>query len=106
MLTHPTHYRLIVLGLTGMAKVLEEQCLQPDIAALAVEQRYPGLYIVIASPFRRLSCCASCADRTPQHRVRRPTSGTLRLKLLKIGAHVRFSVHRIKVAMASGCPAA
>jgi hypothetical protein len=34
------------------------------------------------------------------------TCGTIRLKLLKIGAHVRVSVRRIKVAMASGCPAA
>lgn len=25
MLTHPTHERLITLGLTGMAKALEEQ---------------------------------------------------------------------------------
>ena len=25
MLTHPTHERLIALGLTGMAKALEEQ---------------------------------------------------------------------------------
>jgi hypothetical protein len=34
------------------------------------------------------------------------TCGTIRLKLLKIGAHVRVSVRRIKVAMASGCPVA
>jgi hypothetical protein len=32
--------------------------------------------------------------------------GTIRLKLLKIGAFVRISVRRIKVAMASSCPAA
>jgi Transposase DDE domain group 1 len=32
------------------------------------------------------------------------TCGTIRLKLLKIGAQVRFSVRRIKVAMASACP--
>ena len=30
--------------------------------------------------------------------------GTIRLKLLKIGALVRTSVRRIKVAMASACP--
>ena len=30
--------------------------------------------------------------------------GTIRLKLLKIGALVRVSVRRIKIAMASGCP--
>src|ERR1700726_2826700 len=34
------------------------------------------------------------------------TCGTIRLKLLKIGARVRVSVRRIKIAMASGCPAA
>jgi hypothetical protein len=30
--------------------------------------------------------------------------GTIRLKLLKIGAQVRLSVRRLKVAMASACP--
>src|SRR5215213_6563473 len=34
------------------------------------------------------------------------TCGTIRLKLLKIGAHVRISARRVKVAMASACPAA
>jgi AraC-like DNA-binding protein len=32
------------------------------------------------------------------------TCGTIRLKLLKIGAQVRLSVRRLKVAMASACP--
>ena len=32
------------------------------------------------------------------------TCGTIRLRLLKIGAQVRRSVRRIKVAMASACP--
>jgi Transposase DDE domain group 1 len=32
------------------------------------------------------------------------TCGTIPLKLLKIGAQVRVSVRRIKVAMASACP--
>src|SRR5882724_2073018 len=39
MLTHPTHDRLIALGLTGMAKALEDQRRQPDIVALAFEER-------------------------------------------------------------------
>jgi DNA replication protein DnaC len=39
MLTHPTHDRLIALGLTGMAKAIEEQRRQPDVAALAFEER-------------------------------------------------------------------
>jgi Transposase DDE domain group 1 len=34
------------------------------------------------------------------------TCGTMRLKLLKIGALVRISVRRIRIAMASACPAA
>jgi Transposase DDE domain group 1 len=34
------------------------------------------------------------------------TCGTIRLKLLKIGALVRVSARRIKIAMASACPAA
>ena len=32
------------------------------------------------------------------------TCGTIRLKLLKIGAQVRISIRRVKVAMASACP--
>ena len=32
------------------------------------------------------------------------TCGTIRLKLLKIGALVRVSVRRVKLAMASACP--
>ena len=32
------------------------------------------------------------------------TCGTIRLKLLKIGALVRVSVRRVVVAMASACP--
>jgi hypothetical protein len=32
------------------------------------------------------------------------TCGTIRLKLLKIGALVRLSVRRVKIAMASACP--
>ena len=39
MLTHPTHDHLVALGLTGMAKALEEQRKQPDIAALDFEER-------------------------------------------------------------------
>src|ERR1700678_3554814 len=39
MLTHPTHERLITLGLTGMAKALEEQRRSPDLDALTFEER-------------------------------------------------------------------
>jgi hypothetical protein len=34
------------------------------------------------------------------------TCGTIRLKLLKVGALVRISVRRIRIAMAAACPAA
>ena len=44
MLNHPTHERLIALGLTGMARAMEEQCKQPDITALTFEERL-GLMI-------------------------------------------------------------
>jgi DNA replication protein DnaC len=39
MLTHPTHGRLVTLGLIGMAKALDEQQRQPDITTLAFEER-------------------------------------------------------------------
>jgi Transposase DDE domain group 1 len=42
-----------------------------------------------------------------QHtRLANATCGTIRLRFLKIGALVRISVRRIKIAMASGCPIA
>ena len=37
-------------------------------------------------------------------RLARATAGTIRLRLLKIGALVRLSVRRVTVAMASGHP--
>ncbi len=39
MLSHPTHERLISLGLPGMAKAFEDQRRSPDIAALSFEER-------------------------------------------------------------------
>ena len=39
MLAHPTHERLIALGLAGMAKAFEEQRPSPDLAALSFEER-------------------------------------------------------------------
>src|SRR3979490_2789670 len=39
MLTHPTHERLITLGLSGMAKALDEQRRSPDLDALSFEER-------------------------------------------------------------------
>ena len=39
MLAHPTHERLIALGLAGMAKAFEEQRRSPDLTALSFEER-------------------------------------------------------------------
>ena len=39
MLAHPTHERLLALGLAGMAKAFEEQRRSPDLAALSFEER-------------------------------------------------------------------
>ena len=46
--------------------------------------------------------CAASAWHTRQ--FAEATCGTIRLKLLKLGALVRVSVRRIKIAMASACP--
>jgi hypothetical protein len=43
-------------------------------------------------------------DRPRPYPARDATCGTIRTKLLKIGAQVRFSVRRVKVAMATACP--
>jgi DNA replication protein DnaC len=39
MLVHPTHERLVALGLAGMAKAFEEQRSAPDLTALSFEER-------------------------------------------------------------------
>jgi DNA replication protein DnaC len=39
MLAHPTHERLIALGLAGMARAFEEQRASPDLGALSFEER-------------------------------------------------------------------
>ena len=48
--------------------------------------------------------CALRRIALQQTQFAKATCGTIRLKLLKIGALVRTSVRRIKFAMASGCP--
>jgi hypothetical protein len=63
-----------------------------------------------------LSCCWAGFSREVICALRRiglhdtdfakATCGTIRLKLFKIGAIVRISVRRIKIAMASACPVA
>ena len=48
--------------------------------------------------------CAWRRIALPHTQFAEATCGTIRLKLFKIGALVRVSVRRIKVAMASACP--
>ena len=48
--------------------------------------------------------CALRRLALQQTQFAKATCGTIRLKLLKIGALVRTSVRRITFAMASGCP--
>ena len=64
MLAHPTHERLIALGLPGMAKAFEDQRRSPDIAALSFEERI-GLMVDREAAERD--------DQAPSHapRVRR-----------------------------------
>ena len=50
--------------------------------------------------------CALRRIALPHTRFDNASCGTIRFKLLKIGALVSVSVRRIKIAMASGCPAA
>ena len=40
----------------------------------------------------------------PRTRLAKATCGSIRLKLLKIGAQVRLSTRRIRIAMATGAP--
>ena len=54
MLPHPTHDRLIALGLVGMAKAFEEQRAQPAVASLTFEERL-GSRPAIGSPGDRTS---------------------------------------------------
>ena len=59
---------------------------------------FASMAYVLLCALRRLAL-----HHTPFAKV---TCGTIRLKLLKIGAYVRVSVRRIKISMPSSCPAA
>jgi hypothetical protein len=50
--------------------------------------------------------CALCCIGLAHTALAAATCGTIRLKLLKIGALVRISARRVKVAIASACPTA
>jgi hypothetical protein len=57
---------------------------------------FASMAYVLLSALRRIGL--------PFTQFARATCGTIRLKLLKIGALVRLSVRRVTVAMASACP--
>jgi hypothetical protein len=57
---------------------------------------FAAMAYVLLAALRRIGLAHS--------RLARATCGTIRLKLLKIGAQVRLSVRRIRIAMASACP--
>src|SRR6202158_4144335 len=80
MLTHPTHERLITLGLTGMAKALQEQRRSPDLEAMSFEERV-GLLVdreaaerdtkrlrtpLKFAPLRQSACVEDLDWRTPR----------------------------------------
>jgi hypothetical protein len=72
MLSHPTHERLISLGLPGMAKAFDDQRRSSDIAALSFEERI-GLMVDREaaerdSKRRRASSSRRCG-RTPSSRT-------------------------------------
>ena len=72
MLTHPTHERLIALGLTGMAKAFEEQRRSPDLDALSFEERI-GLLVdreAAERDTKRLTDAAQVRGAAPE-RLRR-----------------------------------
>jgi hypothetical protein len=56
--------------------------------------------------FAYILLCALRRIGLPHTRFDTASCGSIRLKLMKIGALVRISVRRIKIAMASGCPTA
>ena len=62
-----THDQLIALGLTGMAKALEDQRRQPDIVALAFEERIAMMIDreAIASRSRSDGARPSAGSRAP-----------------------------------------
>lgn len=83
MLNHPTHQRLIALGLTGMAKAFEEQRRSPDLDAMPFEERIGFLVDREAAErdtkrfttrleFAALRLCGRCRFAPPaRHRPRR-----------------------------------
>ncbi len=57
---------------------------------------FASMAYVLLAALRRIALAGT--------RLARATCGSIRLKLLKIGAQVRRSARRIRIAMASACP--
>jgi hypothetical protein len=57
---------------------------------------FASMAYVLLTTLRRIGLAHS--------RLANATCGTLRLKLMKIGAQITVSVRRIRIAMASACP--
>jgi hypothetical protein len=82
--------------------------LDPLFAACAADRNPGGRLGALRLWFASMAYVLLCALRRiglPHTPFTDASCGTIRLKL-KIGALVRISVRRIKIAMASGCPAA
>ena len=57
---------------------------------------FSGMAYVLMCALRRIALAGTDLARA--------TCGTIRLRLLKIGAQVTISVRRVKIALASSCP--
>src|SRR5258708_3244146 len=105
MLTHPTHERLITLGLSGMAKALEAQRRSPDLDALSFEERV-GLLVdreaadrdtkrlttrLKFAALRQSACVADLDWRTPRG-IHRPVFPTLPCAARPAATTVRSSI--------------
>ncbi len=83
-------------GLPVPAGVVADSAAAATMKANQLRLWFASMAYVLLCALRRIAL---------QHtRFARATCGTLRLKLLKIGAQIRVSVRRVKLAMASGCP--
>ena len=57
---------------------------------------FASMAYVLLAALRRIALAGS--------RLAKATCGSIRLKLLKVGAQLRISARRIRIAMASACP--
>jgi hypothetical protein len=72
VLSHPTHDRLVALGLVGMAKAFEEQRAQPAVASLTFEERLGLLEVCDLSLTVRIGLAAGDIPTLRLYRQRAP----------------------------------